>query len=107
MGGVGGTAPGILNLGTRRMGKARFMPRDLLPAERHSPVPTEQEAGWVPKLIWALWRKLKSLVITKESKRHSSVIHPLAQTLHQLSYPASLDRNRSFGALKTQLTAYI
>ena len=44
-GGVGGTAPGILNLGTRRMGEARFMPRDLLPAETFSSA--HWTGGWM------------------------------------------------------------
>jgi hypothetical protein len=52
----------ILDLGTRwRSGQIHILAA--LHPNKELPVPTKFEDGWAPELVWALWRKEKSLAL--------------------------------------------
>ena len=56
-------APPILNFRARWREVVNITPQPLYPftpGER-TPVPTKQETGWDPELIWMFWRREKSL----------------------------------------------
>jgi len=50
-----GTAPVIHNLINRWRVMVSFKPQLLYKQGKRCPVPSEQAAGWVPELGWALW----------------------------------------------------
>jgi hypothetical protein len=52
-----GIAPPILNLGTRRRRVVSFMLPSLSLSKKVNPVPTGQEAGWEPQLVWTILEK--------------------------------------------------
>jgi hypothetical protein len=63
IGGSGGIALFILNLGTRWKWVANFT-LQLLYLQERTPVPIEQEAGWATEVVWTFWRREKSLAHT-------------------------------------------
>jgi len=68
--GSGGWAPLSLNLGTRRSSIVSLRPR-LVYAPTHKEEPlvyTEEKAGWVPLLVWMLWRRKQNLLLSLRIK---------------------------------------
>jgi hypothetical protein len=59
--GTEGTAPLILNLGTRWKRGVSSTPRPLYPRGKSPRVPIGQEAGWTPERVWTPWKREKSL----------------------------------------------
>jgi hypothetical protein len=51
----GGIAPCFLDLGTRWKWVVSFTPWPLYPSGKDPLVPTGQEAGWAPELLWTRW----------------------------------------------------
>ena len=100
--GSGGSAPLSLNLGTRRRSIVSFIPR-LVYAPTHKEEPlvyTEEKAGWVPLLVWMLWRRKQNLLLSLRIKQRflGCSAHSLATVLtmqFQLMWPDHKGQKRN------------
>jgi hypothetical protein len=80
----GGTAPRILNLGTRCRWVVSFTLWLIT-----WPLPIRREARWAPEPVWTKWRREKNDIIVPGGK-WTPVVQPVAWSVYWLSYPGSI-----------------